>query len=379
MMDKSYRFAIRGKLALLPHRFICYDNTWRFLTVAICLGLPSIAAIAQSSTSRDAFRIAMRQGIAFARAGHYRSAQAAFETATSLRPANPLALTALGEVEDQDGHSRQSINVFRRVIELNPKSADAHINLAIALADDGHLSAALNQDESAIRIDPRSSLAHFTCGRLLDSLGRVKEAETEFRVTLSISPRYYKALLEWARLEKSVGNIPEEVKLLKRYVGLSPTANAYWRLGEAFQEEGRYQDAVVAWERAHSMAPDNTRVLYSLGRALRKTSPPRSRQLLHHLAIIKQDHYRIDRANLMGNHGNAEIYAGHYRKAVKDFKAALAICGNCSVSWALHENLGLAYCHAGQLSDGIHELHIAATLKPNDPSILKALKLATNN
>jgi hypothetical protein len=42
---------------------------------------------------------------------------------------------------------------------------------------------------------------------------------------------------------------------------------------------------------------------------------------------------------------------------------------------ALGRNLGLAYCHAGQLDAGERELGIAEALIPGDPSIKTALQI----
>ena len=54
---------------------------------------------------------------------------------------------------------------------------------------------------------------------------------------------------------------------------------------------------------------------------------------------------------------------------------AIVLCGRCELLGALEKNLGLAYCHAGQLDAGERELKVAETLEPDDPSVKAALEI----
>jgi hypothetical protein len=56
-------------------------------------------------------------------------------------------------------------------------------------------------------------------------------------------------------------------------------------------------------------------------------------------------------------------------------KEAIILCGTCELLWALEKNLGLAYCHQGQLEFGERALKSAEQLKPDDPSVKEALEV----
>ena len=68
------------------------------------------------------------------------------------------------------------------------------------------------------------------------------------------------------------------------------------------------------------------------------------------------------------------MYDANYKGAIDDLANAIVRCGRCRLLGALKKNLGLAYCHAGQLDAGERELKISETLIPDDPDVKAALQ-----
>ena len=293
-----------------------------------------------------------------------------------LHPRDAQALTALGQVQEQQGKLSESIETFRRVIGLDPLSADAHVNLGIALGDHSELAAALEESVTAIHLAPNSAEGHFLRGRLLSDIGKSEEARDEFRRVLEIAPRFAEALYYWAALEGDVGNKVDQGNLLRRYLNLRPeNATAWFQLGQILQEEHRDSEAIAAWRRAIALNPNYSAALYSLGRALKRTDPVESKRLLERVAKNwNSDRQTIDRVNMLGNQANLKMYDANYKGAIDDLKNAIVLCGRCELLGALEKNLGLAYCHAGQLGAGERELKIAETLIPEDASVKAALQ-----
>jgi tetratricopeptide (TPR) repeat protein len=317
------------------------------------------------------------RGIVLAQKGDFKKAEEAFEQAVALHPSDARALTALGEVQEQLGKLPESIETFRKVIELDPRSADAHENLGIALGDRSDLGDALKESSIATQLAPRSASAHFLRGRLLSDLGKHEEARAEFRKTLDTAPEYAEALYYWAALEGDEGNTEIQGNLLKRYVRLRPDqATAFDQLGHVMEEEHRESEAVVAWRRAIALNPRYSEAVYSLARALRQTDPVESSQLMQRVQELERDQRTIDNVDLLGNQANAKMYDANYEGAIDDLKNAIVLCGRCKLLGALEKNLGLAYCHAGQLDAGERELKISESLIPDDPSVRAALQVA---
>ena len=315
------------------------------------------------------------RGIALAQKGDFKKAEETFEQAVTLHPRDARALSALGQVQEQLGKLPESIETFRRVIELDPLSPEAHENLGIALADRADLAAALKESAIATRLAPSSANAHLLRGRLLSDLGLHEEARGEFRKTLQISSENTQALYYWAALEGDEDNTIIQANLLKRYVRLRPDqATAFDQLGHALEEEHQESEAIGAWRRAVVLNPQYSEAIYSLARVLKRTNPGESRQLMARVHELEHDQQTIDRVNMLGNQANEKIYEANYKGATDDLKSAIVLCGRCKLLGALEKNLGLAYCHAGQLGAGERELKIAETLIPEDPSVETALQ-----
>ncbi len=318
----------------------------------------------------------LETGFSLAQKGDLAGAEKSFERAVVLHPGDAQALTALGQVQEQQGKLSESIETFRKVIGLDPLSADAHVNLGIALADHSELAAALQESETAIHLTPNSANANFLRGRLLSDLGKPEDARNEFRKVLEIAPRFAEALYYWAALEGDVENKVDQGNLLRRYLNLRPeNATAWFRLGQILEEEHRESEAIAAWRRATALNPKYSAALYSLGRALKRTDPVESKRLLERCKKLESDRETIDQVKMLGNQANLKIYDANYKGAIDDLKNAIVLCGRCELLGALEKNLGLAYCHAGQLGAGERELKIAETLIPEDPSVKEALQI----
>jgi tetratricopeptide (TPR) repeat protein len=317
----------------------------------------------------------LQRGIALAQKGDFKNAESVFEQAATLHPRDARALTALGQVQEQLGKLPESIETFRKVIELDPLSPEAHENLGIALGDRTELAAALKESTIATRLAPSSASAHFLRGRLLSDLGLHEEARDEFRRTLKIAPEDAQALYFWAALEGDEGNTKVQANLLKRYVRLCPDqATAFDRLAYALEEEHQQSEAIAAWRRAIALNPQYAEAIYSLARVLERINPDESGQLMKRVQELEHNQQTIDRVNMLGNQANEKIYGQNYKGAIDDLNNAIVLCGRCKLLGALEKNLGLAYCHAGQLNAAERELKVAETLVPEDASVEAALQ-----
>jgi tetratricopeptide (TPR) repeat protein len=348
------------------------------LTSLILISLGSSLSCSQEKRTQKADLSSgpeLERGIALAQKGDLKKAEEAFGQAVILHPRDPRALTALGQVQEQLGELPESIETFRKVIAFDPLSPEALENLGIALGDRADLAAALKESSIATRLAPSSSIAHFLRGRLLSDLGSLKEARDEFRKALQISPENAQALYYWATLEGDEGNIIRQASLLKRYVRLRPDqATAFDQLGHVLEEEHKESEAIGAWRRAIVLNPQYSEAIYSLARVLKRTNPVESKQLMERVHELEHDQQTIDRVNMLGNQANQKMYEANYKGAVDDLKNEIVLCGRCKLLGALEKNLGLAYCHAGQLGAGERELKIAQTLIPEDASVETALR-----
>jgi tetratricopeptide (TPR) repeat protein len=351
--------------------------TGHVLVAVVLLCASSFSQSGEQRASDRPFDDWIQMGVAAARNGDLKTAKQAFQQAVSLRPRDPRALTALGQVQEQLGEYSASIQTFREVLEIDAASPEAHVNLAIALADQGDLNDGLKQTEQAINLNPNSSEAHSLRGRLLNDLGRRADARQEFRGSLQIAPRNAEALRYWAALEEDEGNVGVRIDLLRRYILVRPKdAYAQFQYGQLMEDAHREPEAIAAWKRVLTLNPDYREAIYSLARAVRKSDPQESKKLLDRVSALEHDQQTDDRVRMLGNLANEKMAESQFPGAIEDLKQAIMLCGRCEHLGALEKNFGLAYCHKGELDFCQRELKIAQSLIPDDPTVALALRVA---
>lgn len=314
-------------------------------------------------------------GLLLASRDDFSSAEQELENAASLAPKDVRVSSALGKVNMRLGKTDRAIAFFRQSATEAPQSAELHIELAIALADTYDLVGALQESEKAVRLAPQSVSAQFNRGRILFDLGRVDEARSALKATCSLAPdlpepQYYLALLE-----KQQGNLLTAAELLRKVVEAQPkNVMALYFLGQSIQPTDNLA-AIEAWKRAVAIDPTYTPPLWSLTRALAKTNALESREYDSQLKTLMAKAHDLDEAELKANNAIAAMQAHDWPEALKGMREAIQICGDCSAKASLHKSLGLTYCHAGDLDNGEKELRYAASLKPNDSDVERALAM----
>ena len=107
---------------------------------------------------------------------------------------------------------------------------------------------------------------------------------------------------------------------------------------------------------------------------MKKTDPVESKQLMERIQELEHDQQAIDRVSMLGNQANTKMFEANYKGAIYDLTNAIVLCGRCKLLGALEKNLGLAYCHVGELAAGERELKISETLIPEDLDVKAALQ-----
>jgi tetratricopeptide (TPR) repeat protein len=277
------------------------------------------------------------------------------------------------------GHGKEAVEIFRKVVLLQPTSADAHVNLGIALADRYDLQGALEQFSEALRLDPRSAAAHCNRGRALYDVGRHAEARVELETACALKPNYPEALYLLAQVESRLGDVQKSTELLERLVKLTPgNADAQSLLGQNLLRLGRTDEALEHLRLAVQADPENSQALYNLAHTLEKSGKPEAQEYLARFNALETQRRLTDRVQQLGNFGLEAANARNWTQAIDDLKEALQICGDCRFSADLHRNLGLVYCHKGDIEDGKRELEAALKLKPDDADARKALEILSS-
>ena len=315
-------------------------------------------------------------GLVLAQQNRKSDADAELDKAVALAPKNTATLSTAGKAKLQMGEVGAGIALLRQVVDLAPGLAAAHLDLALALTEAYDFSAALAQIGEAIRLAPQSGVVHFYRGRILYDLGRTADAQPEFETACRLAPNMPEPRYFLALIYSHQGKFPLAVSLLQETVKLQPrNVMAWYLLGQSLQQESETAQAIAAWRKAIAVDPKFSQALFSLARSLRPTNRVESDQFMARYLAVQKERRILDRASTLANNGVQAEQAHNWPEAIRQFKEAIAACGDCAEIADLHRKLGIIDCQAGDLDGGEKELLAAEALKPDDPVTKAALEL----
>ncbi len=152
---------------------------------------------------------------------------------------------------------------FRQALRVAPDFALAHVGLSEALWQiyyrDGNgkaLAEAEREAETACRIDPELPTAQVALARIHRTTGRHDSAIEELEDVLARHPRPDEAYRELARSYQRVGKLDEAESAFRAATALRADDWSNWNsLGTYLMIQGRYEDALPAFDRAAELAP----------------------------------------------------------------------------------------------------------------------------
>jgi serine/threonine protein kinase/tetratricopeptide (TPR) repeat protein len=199
--------------------------------------------------------------------------------------------------------AKQAEQSAARALQLNSDLADSHLAAGVAAMLGGKNSEAEQEFRKAADLDPKSSKPHFWLGFLFNSAGNSKQAEEALARALTLNPddwrsrttlgllyyktaRYPEAATAWEQVSKLtpdnfivLNNLAAVYHMMDRYedsaaalqrsLEIKPAATTYGNLGTLRFFQGRYAEAVPAFEKAVNMQANNYLNWGNLGDAFR--------------------------------------------------------------------------------------------------------------
>lgn len=315
-------------------------------------------------------------GLIMAGEGRFPEALQALSSATGLEPKNTGALSAYGMVLVRLNRGTEALTAFRKVKELDPKSPGAHLNLGIALADQFDLNGAVAEFSEAVGLDGSNAVARYNKGRVLLDLQRNVEAKKELEQAVHIDPNSSDSWYLLGLISRQAGETDASIGYFEEALAAKPdNAEGHFMLGQELAHKNDTTGAIQQWRKAIEIRPQYSEAIYSLARLLAKSDPQESAQLQEQFKNLQAQEHIMDRSQTLGNFALASAEAHDWPQAIAQLKEGIQVCGSCSTLPQLHKDLGLIYCHSGDLKNGKIELLEAQKLSPGDEDIKKALQL----
>jgi tetratricopeptide (TPR) repeat protein len=186
----------------------------------------------------------------------------------------------------------QAVDAYRQAIKLDPNLAAAYHGLGRVYVNMGRATDALGPMRSAIRLEPENAIAHLNLGITLENLRRFEEALTELNEAKRLSPQN-------ATIHNELGN------LLNNYLG-------------------RTADALVAYQEARRLDPDQPSIQYNVGLALMLLGKSAAAIAPLQEALRLDPQYRNARYVLSDAYGKL----GRYEEAIDSWSKFLEIVPN---------------------------------------------------
>ncbi len=219
-------------------------------------------------------------GSVYAAEQHYDDARAEFEAAYALNPKDTAPLFQIATTYAQQDNIPMALQTIQRALAVDPRNVqalvfkadlyakqhdDAH---AIEAYDDAVVAAPTDDEKVAIMIRkagyfvqekkdaqgvaifqqmvtqfPKVPAGFVAYGGYLAAQHQYAQAVTQWQAALALDPNSSGALLGLGEVSMQAGRLSDSVTYLKRYTQLSPDAQGFALLGQAYSREHDYSGA----------------------------------------------------------------------------------------------------------------------------------------
>jgi tetratricopeptide (TPR) repeat protein len=193
--------------------------------------------------------------------GDFSGALTHYAEAVRLDSNAVVAFTALAGDLSARGKSDEAVRYYLEALRFNPADAEAHYHLGLEWLQRGRMDEAMASLREAVRLEPDRADAHFQLATALANRRAISEAISQYHETLRLNPESLLALnnLAWilaTHPEAQFRNGPEAVQLAERACELTSYQQTVFvgTLAAACAEAGRFDDAVVAAQKACALA-----------------------------------------------------------------------------------------------------------------------------
>ncbi len=173
-------------------------------------------------------------------------------------PENPQAMVVLGTVLRSQGDRKAALDYHSKAVELAPDDAAAHFELGVSQNYMRRNQEAEASIKRATELGPDNALYWYAYGEVLRAQQRFEEAITPYRQALSLDPGHEKApnKLGMVLLYAEKYAEAEEV-LLARVERASEDPDPYFTLGEVYDKQDKFREAVDAYQKFVELVPRN--------------------------------------------------------------------------------------------------------------------------
>src|SRR5438874_4109450 len=191
---------------------------------------------------------------------HWHDSVSLFTHVIAVTKHNYLAHVSLGGALDNAGRSDEALQQYYAALRDNPRYGTAAYDVAVQLQKRGQPREAIRQYEMAISLtqneDPEMTAHAYTnIGMLHAQMGELAPAKSAFERALTLNPYSFNSNLGLGKILLAEGHSSQAIPMLNTAIGIFPTGEAYYFLGQALEQAGNPRAATVAYRNALALDP----------------------------------------------------------------------------------------------------------------------------
>ena len=187
--------------------------------------------------------------------------------------ADMLAGEALDEMKDNEG----STKMFRAAVKANPKEPNVHFGLGYLLWTQKQYPEAVTEFQAELANDPKHAQATLYLGDTYLQLNRPNDARPLLARAVETDPSMWLGDLDLGVIDADAGNNDQALVEFETAERLKPDeVNVHWRLGRLYRAMGRKDDAKAELEKASNLNKAADEDLFQKINNGRQPTPARS-------------------------------------------------------------------------------------------------------
>jgi serine/threonine-protein kinase len=216
------------------------------------------------------------------------------QRAIALNPNLAAARVALGAAYLESGRRDEGAAELQRGLDLDPLSVAANIAMAKLKYRGGDISEAERLLHQAVKLGAGDWIPHAELGIFYYRTGRYPEASAAFEQARSRSPDNVRVLRNLIAVYTMLDRYADAAAAAQQALEIEPTASLYTNVGTMLFYQGRYLDALPAFQKAVELGANNYLYWGNLGDGYRWTPgyPAESQEAFQHAIQLVRERLR---------------------------------------------------------------------------------------
>ena len=298
----------------------------------------------------------------------FSKAEDSYRKALALDHFNLAARLNLAQVLASQKKYSESYQTLEELSKLAPSNLGIQIKMALLLAEQKQFDKARQLFDKILETKPGWDQVRFHLGRVLREQGKPDEAEKEFNKIEKGQPSYINSRVVLTLMFLNTKDFAKSLKYIDEAIEVEPKDPEIFHIkGSILEELYRYTEAINEYNKGLGFAPDNVKLMYSLGNSYEK-SAMRTLSLSTMEKILKEKPDDASAMNFIGY--TLAIMGKDMDRAEKLVRKALEIKPDDgyiadSLAWVLFK--------AGKVDEALKYLEKASQKVKGDPIIAEHL------